>query len=237
MKLLASILTTIVLIIAGFFASRLLIERLAPKWEPTETYAVWIEGTEVSPTNPEGNQWHDDGTAPNLVATLTWRNNMLLETPEASNALIAKWERTSIKLKDLIKTELAPNALEKVARVHAEPEELLAVEVRDRGMLSSQWIGAVTVPCGKLKPGQNTLFINDPKCGVRSITLQVVPSSILERSCPLPQGIHQITEGIVTMSPPPEDAASTFSGSTAGKAIQQGVKAISDFFGKPATNN
>ena len=237
MKFLTAILTTVILIVAGFFVSRLLIEKMSPKWEPSETYAIWIEGTEVSPTNLLGNQWHDDGTAPNLVATLTWRNNMLLETPEASNALIAKWERTSIKLKDLMKTEVAPNALEKVARVHAAPEELLALEVRDRGRLSAKWIGAITVPCGKLKPGQNTLLINDPKCSVRSITLQVVPSNTLERSRAMPEGVNQITEGIVVMAPPPPDDMSAFSSSTAGKVIQQGVKAISDFLGKAATNN
>jgi len=237
MRFSAALLTTIILIAVGFLASRLLIQQMAPKWEPNETYAIWIEGTEVSPTNPEGNQWHEDGTAPNLVATLSWRNNMLLETPEASNALIAKWERTSIKLKDLIKTEVAPNALEKVARVHASPEELLALEVRDRGMLSAKWIGAITVPCGKLKPGQNTLLINDPKCSVRSITLQVVPSGILEKSRPLPEGINQITNSIAVMNPPPTDDASGFNSSTAGKVIQQGVKAISDFLSKSATNN
>jgi len=237
MRPLAATLTTIALITVGFFAPRLLIEKMAPKWEAAETYAVWIEGTEVSSTNPEGNQWHDDGTAPNLVATLTWHNNMLLETPEASNSLIAKWERTSIKLKDLMKSEFAPNALEKVARVHATPDEVLALEVRDRGRLSSRWIGAVTVPCGKLKPGKNILIVDDPKYGVRSITLQVVPSSILEKSRPLPEGINQITDGIVTMAPPPADDVSAFSSSTAGKAIHQGVKAISDFLGRAATNN
>jgi len=237
MKLLTAILTTIILIVGGFLASRLLIEKMAPKWEPNETYAIWIEGTEVSPTNPQGNQWHQDGTAPNLVATLTWRNNMLLETPEASNALIAKWERTSIKLQDLMKTEVAPNALEKVARVHAEPSELLALEVRDRGILSAKWIGAVTVPCGKLKPGQNTLLINDPKCGLRSITLQVVPSGTLEKGHPLPERINQITNGITVMTPPPAEDTTGFNSSTAGKVIQQGVKAISDFLGKSSTNN
>ena len=237
MRLLAALLTTLILVAGGFFASRFLSEKMVPKWEPTETYAVWIEGTEVSPTNPEGNQWHDDGTAPNLVATLSWRNNMLLETPEASNSLIAKWERTSIKLKDLMKSEFAPNALEKVARVHASPDEVLALEVRDRGMLSAKWIGAITVPCGKLKPGQNTLLINDPMCSVRSITLQVVPSGILEKSRPLPEGINQITNSIVVMIPPPADDASGFNSSTAGKAIQQGVKAISDFLGNSSTNN
>jgi hypothetical protein len=237
MRFFAALLTTVILIAAGLFSSRLLMEKMAPKWEPDETYAIWIEGTEVTPTNPEGNQWHDDGTAPNLVATLTWRNNMLLETPEASNALIAKWDRTSIKLKDLMKTEVAPNALEKVARVHAGPEETLALEVRDRGLLSAKWIGAVTVPCGLLKPGQNTLLINDPKCGVRSITLQVVPSGTLEKSRPLPEAINQITNGMAVMSPPPANDATGFNSSTAGKVIQQGVKAISEFLGKSATNN
>ena len=121
MRYLAALLTTLILVMGGFFASHLLREKLTPNWDTNETYAIWIEGAEVSPDNPDGKQWHDDGTAPNLVATLTWRNNMLLETPESSNSLIAKWERTSIKIKDLMKTELAPNALEKVARVHAAP--------------------------------------------------------------------------------------------------------------------
>ena len=237
MRFLAALLTTLILVTGGFLASRLLSEKMVPKWDPNETYAIWIEGTEVSPTTQDGNQWHDDGSAPNLVATLTWRNNMLLETPEASNALIAKWERTSIKLKDLIKTELAPNALEKVARVHAAPDELLAIEVRDRELLSAKWIGAVAVPCGSLKPGQNHLSIADPACSIRTVTLQVIPSAVLEKGRPLPNGINRVSQGILVMAPPPPGEGAGFNSSTAGKMIQQGVKAISDFFNKSGTND
>jgi hypothetical protein len=236
-KFILAILMTILLVAGGVITSRLITEKCVPNWDMNEIYAIWIEGAEVSSDNPDGKQWHDDGTAPNLVATLTWRNNMLLETPESSNSLIAKWERTSIKIKDLMKTELAPNALEKVARVHAAPEELLALEVRDRRLLSAQWIGAVAVPCGKLKPGKNTLLINDPNCGVRSITLQVVPSGTLEKGGTLPGLSQTVTEGILVMAPPPPSEAAGFNSSTAGKMIQQGVKAISDFFGNAATNN
>jgi hypothetical protein len=190
----------------------------------------------VSAANKDGRPWHDDGSAPNLVATLIWRNTRLLETPEASNSLIAKWSRTSIKIKDLMKTELAPNALEKVARIHASPEEALSLEVRDRGLISAQWIGAVSVPCGKLRAGQNTILINDPNCGIRSITLQVVPSDALEKGAPLPEASHAVAEGIVVMAAPP-DEASTFNRSSAGKMIDQGFKAVSDFFHKSSTND
>lgn len=235
MKLFFSLLTVAVLLAAGFFSARLLRPVTEKSWDPAEVYAVWISGVEVSPTTPQGQPWNDDGTAPNLVATLSWRDTMLLETPEASHTLIARWDRTAVKLKEFLKTELSPNAMENVARIHGKPEEIVAVEVKDRGMFSSRWIGALTIPCGALKPGENELVPQDSKCSITSLTLTVAPSSVLEKNGQIPADKHRITQGITKMDPPPPDETGDFKNSTVGKGIQEGIKAISGFLKKEAS--
>ena len=234
MKALFSLMTVAVLIIAGFLGTSLLKPITEKSWDPAEVYAVWISGVEVSPTTPEGQPWNEDGTAPNLVATLSWRDTMLLETPEASHTLIARWDRTAVKLKEFLKTELSPNAMENVARIHGRPEEIVAVEVKDRGLFSSRWIGALTIPCGALRPGENELVPQNPKCSISSLTLTVVPSSVLEKNGQIPVEKHRIVQGVTVMAPPPPDETSDFKNSTVGKGIQEGIKAISGFLKKEA---
>jgi hypothetical protein len=235
MKLFLSLLTVAVLLAAGFFGARLLRPLTEKSWDPTDVYAVWISGIEVSSTMTDGQPWNEDGTAPNLVATLSWRDTMLLETPEASHTLIARWDRTAVKLKEFLKTELSPNAMENVARIHGKPDEIIAVEVKDRGLIGSRWVGAVTIPCGALKPGENELVPEDSKCSITSLTLTVAPSSVLEKNGQIPTDKHRITQGITKMDPPPPDETGDFKNSTVGKGIQEGIKAISGFLKKEAS--
>jgi hypothetical protein len=236
LKPLLSIITVLLLLGIGYFGAKALGTAVAKKWDPSEVYAVWISGVEVSPTTPEGNPWNDDGTAPNLVATLSWRDTMILETPEASHTLIARWDRTAVKLKEFLKTELSPNAMENVARLHASPEEIVAVEVKDRGLVSSRWVGAIALPCGKLLPGENVITPPDPKCGIRSMSLMVVPSSTLEKNGQIPEDKHRVANGITVMAPPPPDQMGGFENSTVGKGIKEGMKVLSDFIQKASTD-
>lgn len=231
MKLLLSILTVLLLLAGGYYGAKALGPVVQKKWDPAEVYAVWISGVEVSPCTPEGESWNEDGTAPNLVATLSWRDTMLLETPEASHTLIARWDRTAVKLKEFLKTELSPNAMENVARIHGKPEEIIAVEVKDRGMISSRWIGALTVPCGGLKPGENEI-VPGTNCSISSLTLTVVPSSVLEKNAQIPGVKQRVSQGVMVMAPPPPDKVGDFKNSTVGKGIQEGIKAISGFLKK-----
>jgi len=192
------------------------------KWDPNETYAVWIEGVEANPKTPAGNRWHDDGTAPNLVVSLTWRNNILLETSEAPNALIAQWDSPVKPQTDITKAD--------VARIHAPPDESIDLEVRDRGLLNAQWVGGGKVPCGRLKPGRNILTIDDPKCGLKSITLRIIPSADLQKNQRTPARINRVFVGSVLDPPPLSDGESVFQRSKAGRFMQQGIQAISCFF-------
>lgn len=236
MKTILSILAALALIAVGYFGVRAIKPLTEKKWDSSEVYAIWIKGVEVLPSMPDGHPWNEDGTAPNLVATISWRNTLLLETPEASHTLIARWDRTSVKLKEFLKTELSPNAMENVARIHGEPGEIVTVEVKDRGLIRSRWIGAVAIPCGDLRPGENEISLNDPKCSIRSLTMMVVPSSVLENNGQIPANQNHITQGITVMDPPPPDQAGDFKNSTVGKGLQEGIKALSGFLHNAATN-
>jgi len=199
------------------------------KWDSNETYTVWIEGVEANPKTPLGNLWHDDGTAPNLVVSLTWRNNIILETPEFPNALIAQWDFPGNTKLDIPKAD--------IARIHARSEETIDRGVRDRGLLKAQWVGGGRVSCGRLKPGRNILSMNDPQCGLKTITLRITPSADLQKVQRCPERINRVFVGTVLSPPTPNVSESTFQRSKAGRLMQQGIEIISGLFNSPRTTN
>jgi hypothetical protein len=231
MKYLFAILVAAALVVAAYFGQPYLGKLISPKWNPNVTYVVWISEAKVSPMSPSGRPWHDDGTAPNLVASLSWKDNLLLETPSAPSTLNAKWRNTSVAPD--VGTQNGTSETEMVARIHADSNDLMEIQVRDQGMISSQWIGGFTIPCGKLKPGLNVI---EPRSSINTLSLEVVPAGVIERSEPLPRWSNTISVGIVPL-PSPSAGGSDFNSSTTGKALRKGVKAARDFIEKNFKGN
>jgi hypothetical protein len=227
MKALVSIVTSILIVAFGYGLASFTRLKDKPRWSSEATYALWIESVEVSSNSPTGGTWKRDGTAPNLKAHLFWRETIVLTTPEAPHTLIARWDRTVLKIRDLLKTEVAPNVMENVARVHANPEEVLTVEVRDQGLLSSSWIGGLSVTCGKLKPGLNVVSPLDSNSMVKSVSIRVVESSVLDNNGQVPEEKNIVTEGVVVVDSPVSRRTEWFKDHSVGKTIQEGLKKAS----------
>jgi hypothetical protein len=198
-------------------------------WDPDETYAVWVEGVEAAPRSPSGSKWHDDGRAPNLVASLSWRNNILLETPVASNALIAQWNSPIMGRQDVMKSPLA--------RIHGASDESIELEVHDRGLVDAQWVGGGKVSCGRLKPGRNLILIEDPKSGLKSITLRVIPSADLQKDQLPTKVVNRVFVAADAGASSAPEKSSSFYQSEAGRWLQYGIQALSGYMKKAATNN
>jgi hypothetical protein len=217
--------TTLLFLAVGFFAGALRKTDDKQSWNPEEVYALWIEGVEVSSHWPDGRPWNRDRTAPNLFATLSWRDTVILETPEAPKTLIARWDRTAIKVKNLLKTELSPHAMENVARIHAGAEESIVVDVRDRGLLKSRLMGSVHIPCGRLRLGLNIINFEDPELMIRSLLIRVASSAILERNGPIPDVRNLLSSGSVVAVPAPVQEVGASEGiDTITRGLKEGIQ-------------
>jgi hypothetical protein len=237
-KFLYVVVTTFLLIASGVGLAVLWERSPRGGWVPDQVYAVWIEGIEVSPSE-KGEVVNGHHAAPRLKATLTWRDTVLLETPEAARGLIARWDRTVVRVTRLLKNELSPNVMENVARIHANPDETISVEVKDLGVVRSRSMGIWKIPCKTLRPGVNLIEPTNNDSAIRSMTLQVVPSQILERNGRLPESRHSVREGVV-MIPSPSDGVGGMMDNPKVRRVLDEIKergkAVSDLLQKRGEN-
>jgi len=231
MKILLSILIPIFLIVTGFVTYRLIVGNHIEKWDANSTHAVWIEDMEVSAKPLSAGKWDDDGSAPDLVASLSWRDNVVLKTPEASNTLLPHWERTSIQLSDLLKSNFSPTELENIARIRATSDELLTIEARDVDILSTEWVGAISVPFGALSVGKNKILVNSPDSGIKSITLRIANQENLQRG-QIPEKETTIKESVIILAKPVEDKPGAVEVREVGKQLESGAKFLKSLFDK-----
>jgi hypothetical protein len=230
MKIALSILIPLTLVVGGFIGFRFISENRREVWSQEKVHAVWIEDMEVMPKSSSGKPWDEDGSAPDLVASVAWRDNVVLKTPEASNTLLARWERTAVQISDLLKTNLSPTELENIARVRAGDSELLIIEVRDVDILSTEWVGAVSIPCGLLSVGKNRVVVDNPDSGIRSFTLRVALDDHLQKGR-VPDEETVIEQGFLVMAQPVEEVPGAVEVREVGKQLESGAKFLKGLFG------
>lgn len=180
------------LLLLGFLTAKVASRKGASCWKDSEVYAVWCVGAEVPPTRADGSPWDEDGSPPDLSAEITWRGNRVLRSATSRNTLVASWVRSSLELTDFLRKEFRPGDLDKVARIKAEPSEVIAVDLFDRDLFGSEFIGKVLVPVGCLREGINRVVAKDPRAGMLSVSLQVVPAGTLERGGQIPDNVRML---------------------------------------------
>lgn len=185
----------------GYSAAWLLSNLGGKGWDPESVYAVWCVSAEVAPSRADGAPWDEDGSPPDLSAEVIWRGNRVLESATSRNSLVASWDRSSLQLLDLLRTEFRPGDLDKIARIKAESSENITVNVYDRDIFGSELIGTANVPLGKLRKGVNRVEMSDPQSGLRSVSLQVVPVEMLEAGGQVPAEVHTLTPASDNISP------------------------------------
>lgn len=202
-------------------------------WTPSCTYAVWVEEAEVAPQKPDGSKWHDDNSAPSLLAEMEWRGNKVLRTPESSPSLIARWGMSTIQIRDFLKSKISPEMMKNIALIKASPDESIGVAIYSSGMIMNDWVGGVMIPCGGLAEGKN--LISPPPSGnsaLKSLTLRVEQAEKIERNHPLSDQENTVSVGIKSMDPPPSPVQAV-SPSNLSDQLHKGLRYMGELFKAP----
>ena len=152
-------------------------ERLSGTAQPPEpvTYRVWLHEIEAQPRRVDGSAWDDDGSAPDLSASLYWQEVRLLESGVAEDSLIARWSPKQLKVGQLLDGSLNENDFESVAMVRSLPDAFLELAIYEHDPLQRDFVGLVRLPAAVLKAGIIKVPINQD--GIVTLKLGVAPSS------------------------------------------------------------
>ena len=152
-------------------------ERLSGTPQPQEpvTYSVWLHEIEAEPRRADGSAWDDDGSAPDLSASLYWQEVRLLESGVAEDSLIARWSPKQLKVGQLLDGSLNENDFESVAMVRSLPNAFLGLAIYEHDPLQRDFVGLVRLPAAALKPGIVKVPINQD--GIVTLKLGVAPAS------------------------------------------------------------
>ena len=125
------------------------------KLENGQVYEIWIKQAEVAPMNREGKSWDMDGNAPDLMAMLSWQDQIVLTTVASTDSLIAQWDQTAVEASQILKGELDAKSLQKVGRFRMNPEQSLEIGIFDDDLVSREFIKALRIPMTSLGLGKN----------------------------------------------------------------------------------
>ena len=194
MRILVVSLVVVALVSSGFLVAKFFVKQgTIRSWDPDRIYAVWCVAAEVASRKADGRSWDEDGSPPDLSAEIFWRDNCVLKSATSRNALIANWDRSSLKISDLFRTEYRPGDLDKVARIKADSSEILSIKVYDRDLLGSELVGDVRFSVGELHQGINRVELHNSESGLQSVSLQVVPAEILEAGGQVSTDLHVLS--------------------------------------------
>jgi hypothetical protein len=125
------------------------------KLELGKTYEVWLQEAEVSPIDRNGEQWDADGSAPDLRGMMSWQNQVVLKTVEASDGLIARWGETAVNASQALKGEADSHSLQRVGRFRMDSEGLIELAIFDGDVGLAEFAGGFRIPLSSLRLGNN----------------------------------------------------------------------------------
>jgi hypothetical protein len=130
-------------------------ERLSGTAQPQEpvTYRVWLHEIEAEPRRADGSAWDDDGSGPDLSASLYWQETRLLDSGVAKDSLIARWSPKKLKASDLLDGSLDSIDLESVAVVRTLPDTFIELAIYEHDLLTRDGISFFRIPAVALQPG------------------------------------------------------------------------------------
>jgi hypothetical protein len=139
-----------------------------------KTYEVWLQEAEVSPSDRHGEPWDSDGSAPDLRGMMSWQNQVVLQTVEASDGLIARWGETAVNASQAFKGEADAHSLQRVGRFRMDSESLIELAIFDGDVGVSEFAGGFRIPPSSLRSGINRVNGNGT---LRTIAFRVSESN------------------------------------------------------------
>lgn len=130
-------------------------ERFGGTAQPQEpvTYRVWLHEIEAKPRRADGSAWDDDGSGPDISASIYWQETRLLDSGVSKNSLIARWSPKKLKASDLFDGSLDGIDLESVAVVRTLPDTFIELAIYEHDLLTRDGICFFRIPAAALQPG------------------------------------------------------------------------------------
>jgi hypothetical protein len=125
------------------------------KLEIGKTYELWLQEAEVGPVGRNGEKWDFDGSAPDLKGIMSWQDQIVLKTVEASDGLIARWGETAVNAAQALKGEADSHSLQRVGRFRMENEGAIEVVILDGDLGATEFAGGFRIPLSSLRLGIN----------------------------------------------------------------------------------
>ena len=179
-----------------------LMKNTGGKLELGKTYEVWLQEAEVGPVGRNGEKWDFDGSAPDLEGVMSWQDQIVLKTVEASDGLIARWGETAVNASQALKGEADSHSLQRVGRFRMENEGAIEVVILDGDLGATEFAGGFRIPLSSLKLGINRVNGNGT---LKSIAFKVSSSeagSDAEASSEewkLTEGVQELNELPISM--------------------------------------
>ncbi len=120
-----------------------------------QVYEIWIQQAEVTPMNHEGKPWDKEGNAPDLLAMMTWQDQIVLTTVVSHDSLIAQWDQTAVEASQIIQGELDAKSLQKVGRFRMEQQQFIEIGVFEDDLITREFIKGLRIPMTSLGLGKN----------------------------------------------------------------------------------
>ena len=195
------------------------------KLEHGKTYEVWLQEAEVSPLDRNGEAWDADGSAPDLRGLMSWQDQVVLKTVEASDGLIARWGETAVNASQALKGEADSHSLQRVGRFRMEDSGAIELAIFDGDVGLAEFAGGFHIPLSSLRLGNNRVHGSG---ALKSIVFRVsgsAPASDGEKQheeWKLVEGVQELNEVPMAMKSASEGP---FGG--ASKALNQFAEEMS----------
>lgn len=145
--------------------------------EVGKTYEIWLKEAEVTPLDRNGEKWDTDGSAPDLRGMMSWQGQVVLETVEASDGLIARWSDTAVSASQALKGEMDTQSLQRVGRFRMDLKGFIEIGIFDGDLVSSSFAGGFRIPLSSLSLGHNRV---DGSGALKTVAFRVSESDSLE---------------------------------------------------------
>jgi hypothetical protein len=168
--------------------------------ETGKSYEVWLKEAEVSAFDRSGVSWDTDGSAPDLRGMISWQDQVVLQTVEASDGLIARWSDTAISASQAIQGEADTQSLQRVGRFRMDSKEFIEIGIFDGDLVSSSFAGGFRIPLSSLRLGNNRVHGSGT---LKSVAFRVSESDSVEED----QGSNtewKLTIGVLELIQVPE---------------------------------
>jgi hypothetical protein len=167
--------------------------------EMGKSYEVWLKEAEVSAYDRSGESWDTDGSAPDLRGMISWQDQVVLQTVEASDGLIARWSDTAISASQAIQGEADTQSLQRVGRFRMDEEDSIEICIFDNDLGSHSYAGGFRISLPSLRLGDNNITGGGT---LKSVTL-CVRETDADRNDNVPKVAWVLTDGVQELSEPP----------------------------------